>query len=70
MDRKRAFGYVRVSEMRDEKWSPGSQRQAITKEAERLAVPLENIRIHIEHDTFKYGAPKYDDNQWCVRGRG
>lgn len=53
MDRKRAFGYVRVSEMRDEKWSPESQRQAITKEADNLKVPLvevyEDLAINSAH---------------------
>lgn len=53
MDRKRAFGYVRVSEMRDEKWSPESQRQGISKEADRLDVPLvevfEDLAINSAH---------------------
>ena len=40
MERKRAFGYVRVSEMRDEKWSPAAQKQAISEEADKLQIPL------------------------------
>lgn len=40
---KRAIGYIRVSEMRDEKWSPESQRKAVREEAERIGAPLAEI---------------------------
>lgn len=40
---KRSIGYIRVSEMRDEKWSPEAQRQAIRDEAERINAPLVEI---------------------------